>query len=429
MRRILANVIPLYARQAVLTVADFLCLRLTLSALGLEGCGLFFAAAEVASVFSFFHGALQNAFQRFFGIALGRHDRDGLVSVFASALGLSVLLAGGVLFVGGCLGGGYAAVCLSVPEGSRATALAIFALQLTIILLRTLQIPFSAMVVACERMRFYARLSLLEGLLSLGAPALVLWLSPGSILLFAALLTGAVLTTAVVCAVYCLKLLNRPVVPEFKPSRLRELNAFFWWSALGSVAGLLKTQGIALLVNAAAGVVASAALTAAMKVAVALWTIITNFRLAYQPTVVQAWAVDDRTTFLRTTAFTFRVSAVAMGAISLLLAIYAPELTSLWLGCDKPPLVDAFIRCIAVQFFFEAMATPLDTAILTIGRIVRYMCVQSVIIGAAFPIAAICLWFGAPLWTSVGSVALVTAVAFFYRIAFLCLHNDADGCR
>lgn len=88
-----------------------------------------------------------------------------------------------------------------------------------------------------------------------------------------------------------------------------------------------------------------------------------------------------------------------------------------------------FLRMVALQFFFEALAIPFDTAILAAGRIARYEILLTTLLGSSFFLAWIFQAAGLPAWTATGAVALVNGFAFLFRLAYVRRVRMPDGTR
>ena len=124
---------------------------------------------------------------------------------------------------------------------------------------------------------------------------------------------AAAVLAVVIVAFYCHKHHEESrVAPVFQLARIAPILGFFSWYALGSVAGLLKGSGFVLLLATYAGASGCAACDAAGKISTLLWGLIANYRMAYLPGIVKAWADGAGDSFVRCTSRAFRFSAAGM---------------------------------------------------------------------------------------------------------------------
>mgnify|MGYP003318509499 CR=1 FL=1 len=217
--------------------------------------------------------------------------------------------------------------------------------------------------------------------------------------------------------------------PQFRLAEIKEILGFFGWQALGSVAGLLKGNGIVILLAVYVGSAGCAAYEVSGKFAVLLWGLITNYRMAYLPGIVKAWSAGDREAFVFMTHRAFGWSLLGMTMVVTPIVMFASEICCACFGEPVPDGAPMFLRAVALQFFFEALATPYDTAILASGRIALYEIVLTALLSTSFFLAWAFLASGLPAWTATGAVAVVNVFAFLYRFVHLRLVRLPDGTR
>lgn len=384
--------------------------RLVLGALGVDDYGVFAAAyGGIGSLF-FFTGAFEAAARRF--VCSNRLN-------FAPLFGLTLVLSGAI----GLLGVILSAVVFPQSFVLLLPLLGVFVLQV-------LRLPFEACIVASERMGFFLVLSLCESAFSILSALLIPYLPACPLAAYAVLrLVMAVLAATIVVLCCRRRHAESRVLPMFQLVQIAPIFGFFGWHALGSVASLLKGNGILLLLAAYAGAGGCSACDAAGKISTLLWGLIANYRMAYLPGIVKAWTDGASDFFVRCTLRAFRFSAVGMTLVIAPILIWAPQICRIWLGEDMPPAADMFMRMFAVQFYFEALATPLDTAILATGRIARYEIALTILLGFSFFLAWLFLEIGFPAWTATGAVSFVNFFAFLYRFVHLRWVRMPDGTR
>lgn len=408
--RVATNIRWLYLKLAVEVVAELVSARILLAALGIEGYGVFAAVAGSVSAFGFFTGSFETATRRFLCCDLRN---------FPSLLGLTVLTTLVLAVVGGLVSAFVlpSAIILSLPI-------------LGTVLLRILRIPYETCFVVSERMGFFLVVSLFESGMAILAAMSVGCLHCEPVRAYAMLrLLSAVAVMGLIVG-FCFR--RHPFSrtrPRLCLAAMKAVLGFFGWGSLGSVATLFKGSGIVILLAAYAGSAGCAGCEAASKFGALFWGLIANYRTAYLPGVVKAWADGDRSAFVSGTRHAFWLSAVGMTLVVLPFLVLTPEICRFFLGSSLPAYTDMFVRMVVFQFYFEALSTPFDTAILAAGRIARYEIALTLLVGSSFFIAWLFLAAGLPPWTATGAVAFVSSLAFLYR--FLCLRfvRMPDGTR
>ncbi len=401
------NVIIMYVRLAVITAANFVAVRIVMQALGAEGFGTYAAVVAAVGLPAFFSSALQGAARRFLCVERGKPDGDRRLrfsEILALTFALSALVLGGVFVLG----------LMTVPVRYP---LALFAVLGGLSVFNFALMPLEALISAEERFGFLLVFSVVQAVLSL-AVAGVVSLKP-TLVVYGLANLAVVGVKGMVYAAYCRRSFSFFTLrPRFSQAALTQLLPFFSWSALGTVAGFLKASGIVIVISALSGATANAAFDAACRVGGVIWLLTDVYRTVYYPRIGKAWGAGDVTGFSRETLHAFRHSLYAFGPIATVIFVFAPQVAELWLG-TPPPGTAAFIRCVAVQYFFEALSTPFDSAVLVRGKIARYQIVLTVLLGSSCPLAWILLALGAPVWTASGAVALVTFISFWYRLSLM----------
>ena len=398
--RVAVNTRLLYVRLAVATAIDLFVVRRLVGSLGIEGYGAFSVACAGIGVFFFFRGALESAARRF--VCENRQN-------FQPLLGLTLAIVATVGVIG-----------VLVSAIRPAQSFAVLVLVLGMFALQVLCLPYEALIVAGERMGVFLVLSVVESAMKLVAVLAISGLPMAPLPAYAALRLACAAVVWLLTFAYCRR--RHPESrepPVFSLRRVRPLFRFFGWQTICSVAVFLRAQGVVLLLAAYAGTCMCASFETGGTVMGILWGFVASYRTAYLPGIVKSWADGDRESFVGCTARAFRHSALGAVLVVTPILVWAPSVCRLWIGDGLPPDADMFVRMFVLKCFFEALATPLDTAILATGRIARYEIVLSALIGSSFVLAWLLLSAGLPAWTSIGAAAFMNLFAFLYRFVHL----------
>ena len=410
----------MYARWLVLAAGNLLVVRLVLSALGVEAYGMVAAVGAVTAMLVFLNGVLGSTAQRFLSSALGKDECGDPSDAFAVIAGIALILCAAILLVGETAGLWFVARRLSVAEGMRPAAMAVYQAGVVHVLLDTLLLPVSALIGATERMGFFVRVSFAETLLSLSVAGVLFAMPshrPEAYAALVALKSAAVLSLFVL---HCCRLCpNVRWSVKFRLSELREQGGYFFWSILHAAANALKVNGVALLVNQYAGVVHSASWRIGYEIGSIGGSIYNSLRQAYFPQIVKRWPMDDSRPFRSLTlgACWWSFALTSLFAVPVLL--FADVILSLWIGHEPSASMVAFVRCFAVHYLLDSLVEPMHSAVLATGRIARYEVGQFLTIGSGFVLAFIALAASLPPWTSVAAVAVGTCLNLAYHVVYL----------
>lgn len=418
-RRIARNTLLLVAKQAVSVFAEALALGLVMRALGAEGYGVHTAVFGVMGVVFMLSGTLNEVFCRFLSFEFGKGARGDVPAAFASVALLAVFFVAAALFLGETAGLWFVRTRLLVPDGFSVSAVRAYHAILLSTSVGILSLPFSAYVMATERMGFVARMGFLSSGLSVGvALALPGFAQESRLVAFAGL---EIACAAVVLGAYAVKC--RGVLLDVFRSRgvlgrLRSAAAYFLWSSFRSAANAVRFQGTQLYGNAHCGIAFNSAWGAAMKVGGWLIAPAMCFRDAYTPRIVKLRAEGDG---LRFRALAFRccaVSALVFLAFAGPVFAFAPQLGEAWLGSAVPEGFVPFVRWMLVYYLFDALHTPLHVAIAADERITGYQVTVSLVMASGLGFAVIALICGCPSPFAVAGVAFGNFLLFLYRVVY-----------
>ena len=167
-RRIAKNTLMLYVRMLFGMFVSLYTSRVVLTTLGVEDYGIYNIVGSVVVMLSFLSGPLGAATQRFYNFELGRGEKQKLNQVFNLSLYTYLVLAF-IMFAAIEWGGTwYISHQMNFPVGRYDAAMFAFHFSLLSFILSLIKTPYDSLIVAHERMSFYAYCGIFEILLRLG---------------------------------------------------------------------------------------------------------------------------------------------------------------------------------------------------------------------------------------------------------------------
>ena len=182
-RRIAKNSVFLTIRMVVVLLISLYTTRVVLKVLGVEDYGVYNVVCGFVSMFAFLNTSMSNGIQRFFNFELGRNGAEGANKVFVTSLIIQALLAFIIIVLVETFGLWYLHNKMVIPDDRIFAAEYIFQFSVLGFLFVIMQAPYSAAVMAHEKMDFYAVVSVLDAVLKL-AIVLVLPLLAGDSLIW-----------------------------------------------------------------------------------------------------------------------------------------------------------------------------------------------------------------------------------------------------
>ena len=409
-KRIAKNTLILYFRMLFLMAITLYTSRVVLDALGVEDFGVYNVVGGFVAMFAVLSKSLSSACSRFLNYEMGKGNTDRLSKVFSSTVTIQIILAVVIAVI--CEIVGYWFVNYKMVIPSDRISAANWVLQFSIITFcwNLIAVPYNAAIIAHEKMKAFAYISLYEGIAKLIIAYLIM-VSPIDVLIFyAGLICLLQFSVRSLYCRYCLKHFDECRYKfVYDKSLLKEIFSFAGWNFIGASAAILRNHGGNVLVNLFFGPVANAARAVANQVLHAVEGFVNNFMTAVKPQITQSYASGDRDYMMNLVYRSARVSYYMLLFFSLPILLNADYILSLWLK-EVPRDSAMFVRLTLIFSMVESISHPLVTAQLATGNIRNYQIIVGGIQLLNLPISYIVYRMGGPVETFL-LVAVACSVA------------------
>lgn len=371
-KRIAKNTLVLYVRMLFLMVVSLYTSRVVLNALGVEDYGIYNVVGGFVATFSVLTGSLSAAISRFLTFELGKGESQKINTIFSTSVIIQIGLSAIILVVAETIGLWFLNYKMVISEDRLVAANWCFQLSVITFVINLISIPYNAAIIAHEKMSAFAYISIFEGLSKLIIAWLIL-LNPVDRLVFYAILMAIVaLAVRMIYAWYCKRhFAECNFCLVYDNTLLKQMLGFAGWNFIGSSAGVLRTQGLSVLINLFFGTVVNAARGISVQVNVAVASFVSNFMTAINPQITKSYAAGD-TDYLNKLLFKgARLSFYLLLFLSLPILIETGTILSLWLKI-VPEHTIGFVRLTLLFTMCEAVSGPLITVMLATGDIKKY---------------------------------------------------------
>lgn len=415
-KRIAKNTLLLYFRMLLLMVVSLYTSRVTLAALGVEDYGIYNVVGGVVAMFSILSGSLSVAISRFITFELGRSDVQRLKTVFSTSVNIQIGLALIIMMLAET-GGVWFLNCKMNIAPERLTS-ANWVLQCSILtfMVNLISVPYNATIIAHERMSAFAYISILEAVLKLSVVYLLYATLLDRLVVYAILLCFVAIILRLIYGFYCKRHFEECKYHFiYDKSILKSMTGFAEWNFIGSSAGVLRTQGVNILLNLYFGPVVNAARGISVQVNAAVSSFSSNFLMAINPQIIKTYSQGETQHSFQLAMYGARFSFILLSIISMPLICETDFILELWLK-EFPNHTVEFVRLSLVLTIVESLSLPLVTLQQATGRLKIYQIVVGGMHMLNFPFSWFLLYRGSQPEVVYFVAIILTILSLYARL-------------
>lgn len=415
--RIARNTAFLYARMVFVLIVGLYTSRVVLNALGASDFGVYNVIAGFVALFSFLNATLSSSLQRYYNYEGGRSGEEGFTNVFSVGFRVHLIIALVVVLLLETFGLWYINNVIVLPDGRLPAANLLFQFSVLSLALVIIQVPFSGAVIAKEKMDFYAVISIVEVLLRLVLVILLPHIPFDKLIVYAIIQLFISVLNFVIYVWYTrYNFAFIRVTKCVDKTLLRSILSFSGWNLLGSLAFLLKSHGVNLILNAFFGTIVNAARGVATQISGAIMGFSHNISMSFRPQLVGSYAVGN---IKRTYNLFLTQSKICYCLILMLITPVILEMDfilRLWLGDAVPEYTNVFAALVLIDAMINTLNTPVTQVVYATGNIKSYQIFSALVNILLLPACWLFMKLGFDAW-----VAFLVTIVFSVICQLVCL--------
>ena len=420
-KRIAKNTGFLYMRMLVMMAIGFITTRVMLKALGVTNYGINDVVGGLVAMFSMLSASLSGAVSRFFTFGLGKGDLKQLKVVFSTSVNIHILLAILVVVAIETVGVWFLNHKMTIPADRLYAANWVLQCSTVTFAVNLLSVPYRAAIIAHERMSAFAYLTIFDATAKLLIVCAVYFYGGDKLILLAILNIMPALISQMIYWHYCKRNFVECEYQFVSDKKLfKEIFSFAGWSFIGNTAGLMKNQGVNVVLNVCVGTSINAARGIAMQVNGMVMQFINNFTMALNPQNIKDYASGQLQRMHKLMFQGTKLSYYIFMILSIPLIFEVEAFLTLWLGeGEVPEHTVLFTRLVLVLSLAEIVSYTLITAQNATGKIRDYQIVVGGILLLNLPISYLLLRLGMFPEVTVVVAIVVSQLCLAARLWFL----------
>lgn len=420
-KRIVKNTLFLYIRMFFMMIISFYTSREILKQLGVEDFGIYNLVGGIVSLMGFLNTSMAGATSRFLTFDLGRGDLEHLKKTFSSALQAHVVIAIIIFIIGECVGVWFINSKLNIPENRMFAANVVFQMSLFSSLISITQVPFSASLIAHERMDAYAIIEISNTFIKLSAVLLLIIFNYDKLIIYSLSLSCTALIIFFIYRFYCVTHFEEcHLIKKIHIEIIKPMLSFSGWDLYGNGCVVVRQQGTNILLNHFFGVTLNAASGIATQVSSAVSLFISNITMAIRPQLIKHYAANNIYEMQNLLSFSLIICMILIQIIMIPIYLNIESIMELWLY-EIPPYASEFTRFMLIANSISVANTLFNTIIHATGRIKYLSIINGTLFLSNLPLSYIFfLYNNNPtltyiIWVTIMTLALIISVLLVKR--------------
>jgi O-antigen/teichoic acid export membrane protein len=387
-----------------------------LKTLGVIDYGIYNVVGGIVTMFSFLSGTMASASQRFFSFELGRKDYTRLKQTFSLTFIIYIGIAFLILLLAETVGLWFLNTQMTIPSDRMDAANWVYQFSVLSFMMTVLTIPYNAAIIAREKMKVYAYVSIVDVVLKLLIVYLLVLFSFDKLKLYAVLIFAVTTIVTFIYRTYCKRKFEECTYSFYWDKKLMlSLFSYSGWNMIGASANIFRTQGINILLNVFYGPVVNAARAVSFQIYGALTQFITNLYSSTRPQITKYYAQNETELMWRLVFDSTKVSYYLFMILSIPFFLEVEYIFTLWLG-NVPKYAPLITRLVLAEFMLAAMSNQLIGLLQAANRIKKLQIISSSVLLLNMPTSLILLKLGGSPYVPFIVSIIITLLCMILRI-------------
>ena len=366
--------------MAIATVVSLYTSRIVLKELGVDGYGTYTLVAGIVTFWLFLNGSMTTASTRFLSIAVEGKEKKEIQSTFSSVLFVHSIIAILLILLAETFGLWFYTHKLNIIPEFREAAGLVYQLSIASVVIGIIQVPYTAMCIAEERMGVFAVLEIFNSILKFGTAFMLVYIEENKLVIYSVLIL--INAGLVFCGYffYVNKSFDiRSAITRVDKKQILQILGFTSWDLYGNGAVSLRMQGTAVLYNMFVNTIANAALGISLQIHGVITTFANNIATAVRPQITKNYAANSYGHLELLVISSTKLMAGLMLIPIVPIFIKMPYILELWLG-EVPEYTVWFSRLTLISIFYWTCSTLLHSIIHATGHVGLYSFVSGTIV-------------------------------------------------
>lgn len=393
-KRIVKNTLFLYFRMFITMLVGLYTSRVVLSTLGFSDYGIYNVVGGIVALFAFINNAMVASSQRFISYELGTKCQEKLNIIYSTTKIVHSSLALIIALFAEIIGYYLLNYKLNIPVDRLTAANWVLHSTIIVFVLNVISVPQRAVLVAHERMDYYAYVSIVEVVLKLGIVYILKVVPHDKLIIYSVLLVLVSLIIIIILRVY-VYIHFEECRSKLKFDRIKfyEMFKFALWSLVGNLGFSTAGHISNMFVNVFCGTTINAARGIAIQVNGIISNFSAGFITAINPQITQSYASNDIWRSINLVYSGAKYSFFLLSLVVIPLIVNIDYVLKVWL-VEVPPYTSIFVVCTLISTLLYSMSDTVTYALQATGDIKLFQIIICIVYLLEVPIVYLFLYNG-----------------------------------
>ena len=418
-KRIAKNTLALYIRTIITMGVGLFTSRVVLNILGVDDYGIYNVVGGVVAMFSIVTASLSQAISRYLTYELGKDNKERLHTIFCTSVNIQLLMSLIVVVLMEVVGIWFLNNKMNIVSERMYAANWVFQFSILSFVVSLVSVPYNAVIIAHERMKAFAYVSILEAVLKLVLVTGLYFSNIDKLITYAFLMFMVSVIIRIVYGCYCKRhFAECQYSLIFDKSLFADMTKFAGWNSVAATSYIFNTQGVNIISNLFFGVAVNAARGVALQVDSIIRGFVNNFTTAVKPQIIKSYSSGDYDYMSKLICSATKYSYYLMLFFALPFMFEAEMILKIWLN-NYPAYAPSFVRLTMVITLIMILGDLLYTNVLAIGKLKNYVLLETCVSIFIFPLSYLLFFIGLPPEIPYILFALVYAILIGVRLIYL----------
>jgi O-antigen/teichoic acid export membrane protein len=390
-KRLAKNAMMMYLRMIVLMGISLYTSRVILKQLGVEDFGIYNLVGSIVMMFNSLRCLFASSTQRFLNYEMGAGNQERLKLVFNMSVRINLLISIIFVVLAEIVGLWFFEYNINIPADRYVAAMWVFQFSLLSAILSIMTTPYDAVIIAHEKMDFYAYMSIFEGVMRLLLVFMLSIVPYDKLIVYGFLQLILAFIVMYINAKYCNKYYQESQLMKCWDKELFvKMTKFAGWNFLGNTSFALSQNGLNMILNTFGGAIVNAARGLSYQVKSCVSQITNNLIFVFKPYYIKLYAEGEIDASYKVMYLSEKIYYTIQLCATIFVTFLTHEILQLWLG-QVPEYSVIFIKLVFVDALIRTLHNSLDMLFSAVGDMKYYQICEGIVLAMPLPISYIML--------------------------------------